>query len=487
MRVRGLVTAALDAIAPPTDDRSRAADHTRRLCAIVARCDLGGEPHKSVACDLGISLRQFYRDRNEACARLASALEAELRSEDDLPATSATDDRSLQFWLADSLQAVGQFAAAATVLKNVLLESRRPMDRVAAYHRLIEVLCGAGRVTDAQAVLARAKVETEVPVAGDEAALLRAETLACEAAVLWHTGGGAPATVSASRGIDVLRSLAAAGLPRARALLVDLQLTLATANRESGEFEESAKLLDRARACLGPDASASTRATLLLNSGYTHVMMPFGVRRATEENAEALDIAKRNGLVRHAAAALGNLSVIHRMRGEHDLAASYGRKALIFTEPIATREDFANLAMSVAQIEADAGNGQRALELLARARLHAGTSDSLAPRLKLAEAYVLVASYEFESALTIAKSALLTLERFGLRRRVGMALCTQAEAYAALGHRRLACSTISDAVDALEREGSAFALARAYRTSARITGNQKHRAYAADLSAAMRG
>src|SRR5580658_1989153 len=48
-----------------------------RQGAIIARCDLGGQLHKVVARDLGISMRTFYRERGEAFERLRSALVAD--------------------------------------------------------------------------------------------------------------------------------------------------------------------------------------------------------------------------------------------------------------------------------------------------------------------------------------------------------------------------------------------------------------------------
>jgi tetratricopeptide (TPR) repeat protein len=472
-------------MAPSDDHHSREADRARRCCAIVSRCDLGGEPHDAVAYDLGISMRQFYRDRSEACVRLAGELECQLAGEQPAAAVATDAGGGLALRLAESLEAVGQFTVARAMLEEVLVESRQPLERVGAYRRLISMLCEAGAMNEAGALLDRVKREFVDGAPNTEALVLQAALLACEATMRWHTDGSDPAMTSATRGVELLRSVSPAALPEAGSLPIDLRVMLATAKRESGAFEEAAKLLDQARANFAPDTSPSTRAMLLLNSGYAHLMMPWGLRRASEENAEALEISQRNGLVRQAATALGNLSVIYRYWGEYDRAASYGRKALMF-EPITTQEDFATLAMSVAQIEADAGFGQRGLALVGRIQPHAATNPSLSARLKAAQAYVLVALRRFDLALAFAKSAQRELERLGLRRRIGVALCTQAEAYAALDERRLASSTIRDAVDALEREGSAFALANAYRISARITGNVKHRTSAVELMAAIR-
>src|ERR1700759_1745297 len=57
VRVRSAVVAALEALTPLAEDGSRSAQHARRLRTILERCDLNGEPHRTVAADLGICVR----------------------------------------------------------------------------------------------------------------------------------------------------------------------------------------------------------------------------------------------------------------------------------------------------------------------------------------------------------------------------------------------------------------------------------------------
>lgn len=69
--LRAAVLRALDALRPY---RSDASDRGFRRHAIVARCDLGGETHKGVMDALGLSRRQFYRERREALILLGTAM-----------------------------------------------------------------------------------------------------------------------------------------------------------------------------------------------------------------------------------------------------------------------------------------------------------------------------------------------------------------------------------------------------------------------------
>ena len=50
-------------------------ERIERQYTIITRCDLGGQLHKVVASDLGISMRTFYRERREGFERLRRALE----------------------------------------------------------------------------------------------------------------------------------------------------------------------------------------------------------------------------------------------------------------------------------------------------------------------------------------------------------------------------------------------------------------------------
>ena len=49
--------------------------HFARQRAIVTRCDLRGEKHAAVAADLGVSPREFYRERRRAFERLLANLD----------------------------------------------------------------------------------------------------------------------------------------------------------------------------------------------------------------------------------------------------------------------------------------------------------------------------------------------------------------------------------------------------------------------------
>ena len=81
-RLRELLKRALERLEPHAESSPRAAARDRRLYTILMQCDIAGEKHETVARELGLSLRQFYRERNAAFARLQDSLQAELTLSD---------------------------------------------------------------------------------------------------------------------------------------------------------------------------------------------------------------------------------------------------------------------------------------------------------------------------------------------------------------------------------------------------------------------
>ncbi len=83
-QLREIVARALARMEPSPASVARSAGYDRRLHAILTRCDLAGEKHEVVARELGLSLRQFYRDRGSAFERFSEALREELVASDAL-------------------------------------------------------------------------------------------------------------------------------------------------------------------------------------------------------------------------------------------------------------------------------------------------------------------------------------------------------------------------------------------------------------------
>ncbi|HET6896347.1 MAG TPA: hypothetical protein VFH72_13260 [Candidatus Baltobacteraceae bacterium] len=72
---RAVALRALDQLDPGVLSGAQA-DRQRRKHAIMLRCDVYGEPQEHVARDLGLSMRQFFRERGEAFEEFIGAIKA---------------------------------------------------------------------------------------------------------------------------------------------------------------------------------------------------------------------------------------------------------------------------------------------------------------------------------------------------------------------------------------------------------------------------
>src|SRR5581483_3813001 len=130
------------------------AERVERQFAIITRCDLGGQLHKVVAADLGISMRTFYRERGEAFDRLRMALTVE-RTRPALPPLPSPMAKRLE--AARLLAAQGRLGEAAARLNEVASGELEPA-LAATVHARVAALCR--RMDDIEAsneALARAK------------------------------------------------------------------------------------------------------------------------------------------------------------------------------------------------------------------------------------------------------------------------------------------------------------------------------------------
>jgi hypothetical protein len=112
LRIRAAVLSAVATLDTELNARNV---HFARQRAIVTRCDLRGEKHAAVAADLGVSLREFYRERRRALERLLENLASNLR-ESQRPVRTLPTRFELEFDRVANLCLVGAFGAAFALL-----------------------------------------------------------------------------------------------------------------------------------------------------------------------------------------------------------------------------------------------------------------------------------------------------------------------------------------------------------------------------------
>ncbi len=109
--LRFIVLSALESLA--SSGNNRAARKQRRMHAILTRCDLAGEVHKSVINSMAISRRQFYRERHESLVRLADSIRSGVRkaqnANGDFSLAAVVDLGDAREALVEALRGAGQY------------------------------------------------------------------------------------------------------------------------------------------------------------------------------------------------------------------------------------------------------------------------------------------------------------------------------------------------------------------------------------------
>jgi len=489
IRIRSTVVGALESLTPLAEDRSRSAQYARRLRTILERCDLHGEPHRTVAAELGICQRQIYRDRQEAFTRLAEVFRNIILAQKrqmTAAVPASIDDVEQQLKLVARLDSIGQFPTALTILQRLSDEPLKPTQRALLAHRLVEALCSAGSISDARALLAKAKRElAKASCAEPELSIIRAELSGAESHLAFQTGDAPSAVEHAERGLALILPYRGPNAEGSRTLAVRLSIELSEALWESGASERAIRAVDRAKAFIGDGGDPTHAAVLHLQASQVHGAQQWGVDVSLHESSAAYAIARRTGHARYEALALGNLCPIHFLRGNYVDAMRYGRKALLTAEFVSTPTDVANLLMNMARVAIALGNPAHALELLARARQQAA-GDKFCAMLDVVESEALAVQGRFDAAASAAHHARVVFENCGSQKQLALALCAEARAHAGLAKKRNAVSMIRGAIDLAETFGSAYSVMSVYRASAEITGNKRHATYAAGIDSALR-
>jgi len=128
-RLRARVLSAIESMDPGLEGASTS-NHRFRRHQILTRCDLRGESHKQVMAALGISRRQFYRDRRQALAELADSVAAVERTAQ--VEWQPLDALSMQLDYVQALREQGRYDA-------VWRESTRALRDMGGHPRELEV------------------------------------------------------------------------------------------------------------------------------------------------------------------------------------------------------------------------------------------------------------------------------------------------------------------------------------------------------------
>ncbi len=469
--------------------RGKSAEHLRRQRTIVSHCDLGGEPHKNVAAALGISMRQFYRERTSALGRLAAELARpapEPRTPPGAAVSVAPSGVSLLQFKIDAIDALfrrAQYRAAADALNDMIRTAPEPGWRIVSLCRLSLVLGALAEYDQSERAFIDAR-SIKAPEGGEfDRGRLRFELQFGAMMNLWRRGAYADAVAVGQQIVSLLESPAREGrryaLDAMRLALVNLGSIL----QERGSAQQSLETIERARRLATDDRAvpAEHRLDVVTVRAQTLVMLPGQHARALTDAREGLVVAQANGLPHQTVDCLLAMALVHEMTGEFRLAVEHARLASRIARDALAGEDLCEALLLAARFENASDQAHHALALIGEVRRCEPYATRFSSFVRLRESESFLRIGRAADAREAAGEAAGDFEARGVGRYHGLSLLARAKAEDASGEAAAAVESLEAALPLLEGSSLVSTLAEAYEVSARLTGDRVRASLARDL------
>ena len=419
-----------------------------RQLAILVRVDLGRHAAARVAADLGLSARQFHRERRRAHARFLQAYRIAEYGPAGVEAPLAERLLERAAGLADS----GEIASARAILNDIAGSGGDPDARGAALVKLAEIDAWAHRLDDARERLRSA----EAVLAEAAPSLRRRDELddayaAAALGVRWYAEG--PAVVEREAERLTLRGRR-------------VTLVRAAAAVRAGESATAARLLHTIDAAgATPDVAVDVLTLEAELADFTDEDPLRSERLLTQ----AIALARRHGYHGRELYALHQLYSTRWMRSRDVAVRGAYRRLVDGTDRTLPARLRASLAFCAADIEVAIGHPRRALQA---ARTAAAVSTNAYEALSanaLGAGALLRLGRTAEAGVQAAASAEAARSARHLRI-VSLAQRISAQALLAQGERRAARLAIEESIDCARRFSSVHVLNQARAVLGRITG-----------------
>lgn len=441
---------ALRAIADRVD--AAVAGRSARHVAILLRVDAEHHDPARVATDLGLSTRQFYRERRRA----HDAFYADYRAGGRAAATVESDFAQRLVTRAVSLADSGETSSAAAIFEDVLSSGAERTVTCEALLRLAETEAWAHRFDRARArVLECNTILAQAAVDPDRRHLLRDGAAAVALTLRWFAEGPAAVTregngLRASAGERTTLAFAAAAL-------------------RNGESAKAVAMLGELRSRVGPPGPPEAAVDLLALEAELADFTATNPSLSEDLFARAAALAGAHGLHGRELYARHQLALTRWMHSRRAEDRRTYRELVDAVDPSLPARLRSILNFSAADIELAIGHPQRALET--------------------ARAAGVVSTNRFESlsAHGFAAGALLRLGRLGdaaeeatlaaqaaraegHTRVLSLAQRIAAQAYFAQGHQHAARAAIEESIECARRFSTPHVLAQAQVIWGRIAG-----------------
>jgi hypothetical protein len=455
------------------------AQRAMRFREILWRCDLRDESHAIVARSLGLSLRQFYRERRAACLHLEAPLASEVRARCAGRAVVA-DPAAIELARGRMLHECGESSRAAKVLAELVRAAGDPESKMTAWSALVDVFVESNSAAQAhrEVELQRSYVATlERRTRYRLEAIIDAE----RALLLWQSGNEREAMERDERIDRQIGSLGIAPERAERELAAKIRLQASDRAWLAGSYRRARALVDEAYSIVRSLEPVPPVLHVTALNAFAQVteMSTESTDAARTAFEQALAFAQAYGLSGQASLATIGLSVTAQLAGDVQASRAQLQGLLAIADRLSPARR-GELYIRAAELEALTGHTKTALAYARRARAcyPQGSLESSLPMLSQAQAYLATGAY------LAARRAATRASRCGSEngRFRGTALRLLAESYWGLRDRNAATEAIRESIAELERYGHPFSLHKAYAASAKITGDANHRRHAREIA-----
>jgi tetratricopeptide (TPR) repeat protein len=425
------------------------AERVGRQFAIITRCDLGGQLHKVVAADLGISMRTFYRERAEGFERLREALGKDRFEAHDVP--QAPSPLALRLERARMLGARGKLSEAIASLHDLGSSESDPAVAAIAQARVASLWRRRGLAHESDDALARARrsaarLGNGAPHTVAEAEIQLADAHRLRAAGRFASAAGAAARIAGSMSLRWAHATPS-GIEAVRAAMaLHLEVLL-----EQGAAAQALSVAADAKVLLPVDDRCPVDTLLDLALGLAEAQFivdgdcTSALLAATEAHAKATDA----GLTRHAVRALRLIGLVYGILGDRSVGAGYVKSALQMAASSLSGDDLRSAALDLAAASVDLADAQGAAAAFESAGSFDEADGLLAAVWVLRNAELLVVEGRYRDAAVRAREAVRLLGQFDSRRLSGEAALAVARALHGCGEVRPARSMAAEASEHL--------------------------------------
>lgn len=438
---RAAVLRALDRLDPGAAQHADA-DRRRRKHAILTRCDVHGEPQETVANTLGLSMRQFYRERSEAFEEFAIALRAALTPASPRAHVS-TDMLAMRERLIQKLRGCGEHARVWSEAAAFAFELGSDERAIEFWTVAAEAARYMGDLSKSASAIEQAKrvLLARMPYRSVAADILIAIP---EMALDWTH---AKYVQASDRLEEIVR---ACGYGKT---LVDLDATLfgimltygISVEIERGRWERANVLLRHLQETGIRSDASYTSPSLRRHAGRVALRGHCDRSRAVVELREALASAQRFDNLAAEASASVDLGIA--LAGNScDEAVRYIDYGLAVARKVLGRNEFAMLMLSAIPALRRGSGLEKAREVVAEVAAMQGLAERAHMALDLAQTAIMLHDGKHRAVIERAEALSDTLERSGLHAPAEQAIIIGAIAYAKIGRgpraRRMLCERI---------------------------------------------